>query len=270
MIIAIDLDKTLFSCESVIYKVLTKIQTPSNINKKLKYKTVQKQNDVNVGWVKSLLSIFNPDKYSSSKKAIDCINTLFSEDNQIILLSSRPYNLKVLRNAALKWLHKNNVHYDSLIFGCGNKAAFCEAFNVDILIDDKLTNCQNAILKGTSAINICESKKKADKVREQNKDNKDLFVVSDWTPIHLITQMIKYKRSHAPTDFERIGNTIYNESQEFVDINKKEFYIKFITDSKLADYVVVEGKVPPILNKEAAIKSYLNKTNNTPTKKWAF
>lgn len=269
MIIAIDLDKTLFSCESVIYKVLTKIQTPSNINKKLKYKTVPKQNYVNVGWLKTILSIFDPDKYSSSKAAIECINTLHSEDNQIILLSSRPYKIKALRNAALKWLNKNKVHYDSLIFGCGNKAAFCSAFNVDILIDDKLTNCLNANKKGTSAINFCENKKQAEKIREQQKDNHDLFVVSDWTPIHLITQMIKYKHSKIPTDFENIGKSIYKESKEFIDIKNKDFYVDFITKSKLADYVYVNGKVPSILNLEEKLKPFLNKSNTTKTKKWA-
>ncbi len=262
MVYAIDLDKTLFTCKSVIYKVLTKIQSPSHLNKKLKFKTVSKHTPVNINWINFMLSIFNPNKYLSVNKAIETINKLHQDDDKIILLSSRPHLVSPLKSSVLKWLQDNKVCYDTLIFGCKNKAQFCKMFNVDVLIDDKLKSCLNSNEFGVDAINICDKQTTANKIREQHKDNKNLYVVNSWSPVYLISQMIKYKRSKIPTDFENISKTIYNEYNEFVEEEyNTSSYAKLLTESKLAESIVINGKTPKIINLKEKIENF---TTHTP------
>lgn len=246
MIIAIDLDETLFSCNSVIYRILNKLQKPSAINTKLKYKQVEKQKNVNAGLLRFFSRMFNPDKYKPLNEAVNCINALYNEGNQIIFLSSRPHFLKNLRNSALIWLEKNNVRYDTLIFGCRNKAAFCKTFNVDMLIDDKLENCRNVNAVGTHAINICSDKNFFKNNPSLKNSDPLLFTSATWSSVYLLSQMIKYKRGKYPLDFNRLNSDISSRIFDFKNTISREDLANFLfaigIGSNLVDVKDIDNK----------------------------
>ena len=237
MKIAIDLDETLLTSNSVLYKVLTKIQTPSKVNSKLKFKPVARYGEVNVGWRKFLLSIFNPQKYYEIKDAISTINKLKEEGNQIILLTSRPHGFKPMRNLTLQWLEQNNVNYDTLVFGCVNKAMFCQVFNVDAIVDDKTKTCINSSLLGVNAINILKDSKATDAIKQKYKDNPNYYVAHSWKSIYLLIQMIRLKNIRVPEDQKTILRNIEHEVKPMIDASVKDDLVNYLVNKKLASYV---------------------------------
>lgn len=279
MNIAIDLDETLFSCKSVVYKVLTKVQTPSNINKKLKYKPVTKQNDVNVGWLKFLCGFFNPDKYVEKANAISTINKLSAEGHKIIFLSSRPNQIKTLKQIALKWLNDNKVNYDALIFGCQNKAAFCDLFKIDVLIDDKLKSCVNSTKFNVDAINLDEKKvgtisekqqNKANKIINSHIDNKLLHFAGSWNAVYFLTQIINLNRSKHPINKELLKQELDNKffalaNTPVMPSFDRQLFHDFLVRYKIAnDYVIKNPSLVQNLKFEN-LQNYIQK--HTPTKK---
>ena len=201
MNIAIDLDKTIFVCNSVIYRVLNNLQVPDKPHKKLKYRPVSTHNKKNVGWAKFLHQIFDPSKYTEVDNAVEIINKLKTQENcNIFLLSSRPYQIKALRDMATAWLKEHDVKFTALIFGCKNKAKFCKMFNIDLLIDDTTQNCLHATSVGVNSINLIKSERAATRLREKHKGNNLLHVVSDWKGVDFMTRYVKYSLLKAPVD----------------------------------------------------------------------
>lgn len=192
MNIAIDLDKTLFNCNSVIYKFYNKLQEYKKLNKKLVYKTVSDEKKTNIGFLKFFSSAFNPDKYEEIADAISIIKSWKDNGNTITFLSSRPYNIKAVKNSVISWLSKNDVPYDKLILGCKNKGDFCKKFNIDLLIDDTLTNCISACDHGVPAICLTKTEKLRD--RKETEYNNKIFFADNWNAINIITSIIQKKK----------------------------------------------------------------------------
>ena len=150
MKIAIDLDGTIFSCDSLLYKIGNMI-LPLYSQEKLKYSLV----DVNEEATKSVLADFskvmNHEYYKEVEDATNIIKEWNERGHEIILLSSRP-NFKALRTAVLTWLENFNVSFTMLVVACSNKAKFCEKFNVEVLIDDTYSNCKKAVQRGIKTV----------------------------------------------------------------------------------------------------------------------
>ena len=80
--------------------------------------------------------------------AAKVVNTLRDMGHEIIILSAR--DNKYLTNQYAdtmnfyveQWLHKNNIEYDLLIAGPGNKKEKCFKNNIDIMIEDKASNVE--------------------------------------------------------------------------------------------------------------------------------
>lgn len=73
---------------------------------------------------------------------VEVIKKLRKDGHKIYIITARdnefhndPYEL------SKTWLDKNNIEYDKLIVNARDKAKICKEQNVDVFIDDKLSNC---------------------------------------------------------------------------------------------------------------------------------
>ena len=148
MKIAIDIDNTVFTNNSIIYRFLNNRQHLGSLeDTELKYDKVEKHQTKPS--IKNFFPFLNPSKYVAFKDSIDVINSFFDQGHEIMFLSNRP---TMLKGSTLELLDKFGVMYDSLILGCKNKHLFCQKYGVDVLIDDQEKTCLNTAKLGTRTI----------------------------------------------------------------------------------------------------------------------
>ena len=95
-----------------------------------------------------LLYFFGNIQENITKKAkpredvVDVIKKLREDGHKIYIITARdsefhnnPYEL------SKTWLNKNNIEYDKLIVDARDKEKICREQNIEIFIDDKLSNC---------------------------------------------------------------------------------------------------------------------------------
>lgn len=192
MRIAIDIDKTIFNCNSFLYKIINTYLINQDLNKELKYKVV----DLNVStyyinnFMKKLSKMHNPDFYSVEENASKIMKKWMEEGNEIILLSSRPA-AKSLVSTLLFCLKKYDVPFTQIVVSCNNKAIYCKKDNIDLLIDDSHFICLNAKKIGVESIWYIAKYK-------DNKDNipnvDGLKIASSWEELDkFIKEKIKNK-----------------------------------------------------------------------------
>ncbi len=81
-------------------------------------------------------------KAKPREDVVDVIKKLREDGHKIYIITARdsefhnnPYEL------SKTWLNKNNIEYDKLIVDARDKAKICREQNIEIFIDDKLSNC---------------------------------------------------------------------------------------------------------------------------------
>lgn len=92
------------------------------------------------------------------KNCVEVIKKLHEEGNEIYIITARdsefhenPYQ------QSMDWLNKNDIYFDKLIVNARDKKKVCLNENIDVLIDDSISNCKNVITSGISAIMITNS-----------------------------------------------------------------------------------------------------------------
>lgn len=92
------------------------------------------------------------------KDCVEVIKKLHAEGNEVYIITARdsefhedPYQ------QSMNWLNKNDIYFDKLIVNARDKKKVCLDENIDILIDDSISNCKNVISGGISAIMITNS-----------------------------------------------------------------------------------------------------------------
>lgn len=151
MRIAIDLDRTVFACKSIVYYIANKYKLKDTENNKLEYQVVNTSNAEKGIDPLFFLKMRNPDVYWEIEGAIETLKKWNERGYAITFLSSRP-NFKGQQRSAIQWLAKHGIKYDNLILACNNKPEFCKRFSFDLLIDDMLHNCNGANKMGINAI----------------------------------------------------------------------------------------------------------------------
>ncbi len=190
MKIAIDIDNTLFTCNSIIYKILNKVQRIGKPDdNKLTFKTVSSDGKISKSFLNFVFPFLNPKKYVAFEHALQTLKSWHKAGHEIILLSNRPANLKFIRNSTLKLLKKHDVKYSELVIGCKNKNLFCEKYNVDILIDDNPQNCLKSAVCGIKTFYFNPDLSK-------NNSINNLFQVRDWKAISTMFNIINYHENH--------------------------------------------------------------------------
>lgn len=82
----------------------------------------------------------------------EIFDKLRSEGNELYIITARgsflSHSASVMsyeenKEIVLKWLDKNNIHCDKVIFSPDDKLQICKDNNIDIMIEDKVANIEN-------------------------------------------------------------------------------------------------------------------------------
>ena len=154
MIIGVDIDDTLTDIRDELAEEALKYA--KSLNKEIDEKKVVWDKNNNGSSFKErynldydeLLYFFSNIQENITKKAkpredvVDGIKKLRKDGHKIYIITARdsefhndPYEL------SKTWLDKNNIEYDKLIVNARDKVKICKEQNVNIFIDDKLSNC---------------------------------------------------------------------------------------------------------------------------------
>lgn len=167
MIIGIDIDDTLTDIRDEVGAEALKYA--KSLNKEIDEEKVVWDKNNNGSSFKErynlnydeLLYFFRNIQEKITKKAkpredvVEVLKKLRKDGHKIYIVTARdsefhndPYEL------SKTWLDKNNIEYDKLIVDARDKAKACKEQNVDLFIDDKLSNCQGVSDEGITTIRI--------------------------------------------------------------------------------------------------------------------
>lgn len=85
--------------------------------------------------------------------AIEFLSKLHEQGNEIIIITARhcneyndPYNI------TFNYLNKHKIPFDKIIVGVLDKAQVCADENIDLFIDDNISNCEKVIESGIDTL----------------------------------------------------------------------------------------------------------------------
>lgn len=96
------------------------------------------------------------EKYATTIKvrenASNIIEKLKNDGNKIIIITARTYDSQIVKRGIkrqknmekliIKWLDKNNIMYDKIVFSNLNKLKACLNNKIDIMIEDSISNIE--------------------------------------------------------------------------------------------------------------------------------
>ena len=107
------------------------------------------------------------------ENCVDIINKLHNDGNEIYIITARdnefhedPYK------QSKEWLDKNHIYYDKLVVNARDKGKACLENNIDLLIDDSISNCLSVNKLGIKAITI------------GNENNGKIINANNWNEIY--------------------------------------------------------------------------------------
>ena len=84
------------------------------------------------------------------KNASSIIEKLRNDGNKIVIITARTYDSQIIKGGVkrqknmekliIKWLDKNNIKYDKIVFSNLNKLKDCIDNKIDIMIEDSASN----------------------------------------------------------------------------------------------------------------------------------
>lgn len=98
---------------------------------------------------------------------VEIIKKLHNEGNEIYIITARDSEFHIdpfLQSE--KWLNNNSIYFDKLIVNARDKAKVCIENNIDLLIDDSISNCLNVKKYGIESFRICNKKIENSEIRE--------------------------------------------------------------------------------------------------------
>ena len=75
--------------------------------------------------------------------AIEVINMLKNEGNELVIISSRGGHIKEMKDVAEQRLKQKGLKFDKYFFVAKDKAKICIEENIDIMIDDYYKTCRS-------------------------------------------------------------------------------------------------------------------------------
>ncbi len=88
------------------------------------------------------------------------LEDLHKDGHKIVIVTARDYEFHEDPYAqSIKWLKDNKIYYDKIIANARNKYMVCDALDIDVFIDDGLSNCLNVSKLGIPTIRICDEEK---------------------------------------------------------------------------------------------------------------
>lgn len=177
MKIAIDIDKTLVDCKSLLYEIINLSLSDQDGTKKLKYFEVKDTNPNIKGIISRISRMYKEKYYTLCENSNEIINNLYDEGNEIILLSSRPKG-KSFVSGLIRCINQFDIKFSKMIISCNNKGLYCKSNNIDLLIDNSYVTCLSTSTIGINS--ICYMRK----VDKSCKNSKNLFVCNSWEEVN--------------------------------------------------------------------------------------
>ena len=107
------------------------------------------------------------------ENCVEVINKLHNDGNEIYIIIARDKDFhKDPYLQSKEWLEKNLIYYDKLIVNARDKGQACIENNIDLLIDDSISNCLNVDNLGIDAIII------------GNKNDRGIKNINHWQEIY--------------------------------------------------------------------------------------
>lgn len=203
MKIAVDIDKTLFDCKSVIYQLINFLAPYKKKAKKLKYDILDINKVTKTGFAVPFGKMSNYKFYNEFLNACYILDKWNKNNHTIILLSSRP-NFKAFQRMLVDLVENFKLNVDFIVVACNNKADFCKKYGIDIIIDDSKSNCINCELNGTKSI-LFKNRVADDK--RQVLEKQGFRVASNWIEINFLVHFIKNLRR----DYYLVENCFVDE-----------------------------------------------------------
>ncbi len=162
MKIAIDLDRTIFECPSLVFYIGNAFPPKlAQFKEDVRYKLVDPVEAKKFSNNLFYLKMSHSKNFRQIGESVKYLKQLHDLGHEIHFVSSR-VDFKAFRKATVEWLENHGIKFDSLVFACNNKPKFCRNFGCDVLIDDMLNNCRGAALFGVKAIWIMNKYNKKD------------------------------------------------------------------------------------------------------------
>ncbi|MBR2969979.1 MAG: hypothetical protein IKC49_02880 [Clostridia bacterium] len=185
MRIAVDFDKTLFDCDSRLYQVMNHfLPTKSSFSLSCTpLNHIEDKDNLLTKLYRKLFYFTNIDRYTEYDNAMRTINELKAFGHDVIILSSRPnYQLSTIPLKDMAKIY--NIDEKKIIINCNNKIQYCKMFKIDLIIDNDIDICREAIKQGVDA--ICFSDNHYRNVKTNNS--------WDWILKYLSSQDISVKK----------------------------------------------------------------------------
>lgn len=160
------------------------------------------------------------------ENCVEVINKLHNDGNEIYIITARDKEFHEDPYLQSKeWLEKNSIYYDKLIVNARDKGQACIENNIDLLIDDSISNCLNVDNLGIDTIII------------ENKNDRGIKNINNWQEIyeyienHNIIKIIQYQEKYKDEICSFINECMHNfigrPYKERLDVsNIEEYYIK--------------------------------------------
>lgn len=133
---------------------------------------------VDVFYKKNSLKVFEQAELMEGAK--ENIDRLLEDGHEIIIITLRGDKLQEYKGSekiTLDYFKKYDIKYNKIIFSSIDKVKDCKENNIDILIDDSVSNCIKAEKEGINAIIFNTETNK-------NIDDRNIKRVTDWNEIY--------------------------------------------------------------------------------------
>lgn len=221
MRIGIDIDNTLTSIKNKLdkaaYDYAKKLN--KNINDNLKINDIHNNGNIyqqKFNFTYEELKYFlGPIQEEITNNAIpreycvDVINKLHNEGNEIYIITARDNEFH--DNPYLQseiWLNENNIYYDKLIVNARDKKKACLENNIDLFIDDSISNCINVSKAGIMTITIDNNNEKINGIINFNNWNQIYNFITN----NIIYKIIQYNDNYK----NEICNFINKSMHKFI------------------------------------------------------
>lgn len=183
--------------------------TITDVKEELSKAKVAYANKLNKNWsaltdkeIKTFLETINEDITFNAhprEDAVEIIDTLHALGHEIYIITARheKYHSNVYKRTK-DWLINNGICFDVLIVNVEYKDTICIQYNIDLMIDDKISICKNVLENGIQVLSIDD---------DYSNSTKAIPIFQNWKQI-----------------FEYIQTSSFIKIIEYKDIYKNEVY----------------------------------------------
>lgn len=241
MRIGIDIDDTLTNIKDKLtkaarnYAISLKKDLPKNIknhqivdiyNNGNIYQKLFNFNDDELKYFLGVIQEEITDNALPREDCVDVIKKLHEDGHEIYIVTARDSEFhKDPYHQSEVWLNKNSIYFDKLVVNARDKRKACLENNIDLLIDDSISNCLNVSNCGIETILI------------GNNGIKNIISLSNWKEIYKyiknnnIIKIIQYQEKYKDEICSFVNDCMHNfigrPYKERIDVsNIEEYYIK--------------------------------------------